>query len=433
MFKFSKLISAVIFCGTVPLWAGTYYVSIKGMDSWDGSKQRPWKTLQKAANRVSPGDTVYVEDGNYKPFHVTHSGEASSRIEFKAVGDSVLIYGYEAFAGGYAAISVLADYVTIDGFHIDVSAGNDAIRSRGIRVSGEGGAFLKGVVIRKNTVTNAGWVGITTSYAEGVVVEDNDVSNSKGQHGIYVANSADRPVIRRNRCHHNAQAGIQINADPEVAHEYGGNGVIRGAVVEGNIVYENGRTGAGALDFASIRDSLIINNLLYGNKAGGIVAWDDGEGEQYGSKNNRIFNNTVIQPLGAGHCLSLRHGSTGNIVKNNILIHVGAHDELSVDSSSLQGLDSDFNIMGRIQAANGGMLDLQNWQKAWRQDSHSKTSNVFELFQDAARNDYHLRLGSPAIGAGTSLTGVEVDIDGNRRARDHAYDIGAYEWVKPKN
>lgn len=414
------------------MWAGSFYVSTNGKDSWDGTKQWPLRTLQKAANRVSPGDTVYVEEGNYKPFHVTRAGNSASRIEFKAVSQSVYIDGYESFADGYAAITVLADYVTIDGFHVDVGARNDRVRSRGVRVSGEGHALRKGVVIRNNTVTNAGWVGITTSYAEGVVIEGNDVSASKGQHGIYVANSADQPVIRKNRCHDNAQAGIQINADPEVAREYGGDGIIRGAIVEGNFVYENGRAGAAAMDLASIRESLIINNLLFENHGGGIVAWDDEEGERYGSRNNKIFNNTVVQPIGSRSCLSLRHGSTANIIKNNILIHLGGNFGFSMDSSSFHGLESDFNVIGRIQAPNGESLNLRTWQTTWEKDIHSIESNVFEIFLDVAKNDYHLRPSSPAIDAGTPLTEVPEDIDGNRRPQGRAFDIGAYKWLNPK-
>src|SRR5262245_38237878 len=42
-----------------------YYVSPTGTDSNPGSETQPFKTIQKAADLVNPGDTVIVEDGIY--------------------------------------------------------------------------------------------------------------------------------------------------------------------------------------------------------------------------------------------------------------------------------------------------------------------------------------------------------------------------------
>ncbi len=46
-------------------FAATYYVSPTGSDSSSGSASAPFKTIQKAANIVNPGDTVIVKDGTY--------------------------------------------------------------------------------------------------------------------------------------------------------------------------------------------------------------------------------------------------------------------------------------------------------------------------------------------------------------------------------
>src|SRR5262249_31357167 len=43
----------------------TYYVSPTGSDSNPGSEAAPFKTIQKAADIVNPGDAVIVEDGVY--------------------------------------------------------------------------------------------------------------------------------------------------------------------------------------------------------------------------------------------------------------------------------------------------------------------------------------------------------------------------------
>src|SRR5262249_32953849 len=47
----------------------TYYVSPAGSDSNPGSEGAPFRTIQKAANTINPGDTVLVDDGVY-----TYSG-----------------------------------------------------------------------------------------------------------------------------------------------------------------------------------------------------------------------------------------------------------------------------------------------------------------------------------------------------------------------
>lgn len=413
--------------------ATTYHVSPEGKNSWPGNQSQPWRSLQKAADRVVAGDTVLVSDGVYKPFHVIRPGSSSARIEFKAVGKNVRINGYEFFDDREAAISVLADYVTIDGFSIDVGAKDGRVRSRGIRVSGEGGDFRKGDIVRNNVVRNAGWVGITTSYAEGVVIENNEVSDTKGQHGIYVANSADRPVVRRNRSHDNAEAGIQINGDRETAREYGGDGIISGAIVEGNIVYGNGRNGSAALDFASLQDSIVKNNLLYENQAGGIANSDNGDGAKYGCKNNKYLNNTVIQPRGARHALSLRHGSTGSLVLNNILIHLGVGDGLAVDPSSNDGLRSDYNALDRVEIPGGDLVTLDRWQRVWKQDIHSIEVASKDVFRNPSLKDYHLSLRSPAIDAGFSVREVTEDLEGNSRPLGRGSDMGAFEFVVQKN
>src|SRR5215510_2133589 len=47
----------------------TYYVSPTGSDSNSGTQDQPFRTIQRAADVVNPGNTVIVEDGVY-----TYSG-----------------------------------------------------------------------------------------------------------------------------------------------------------------------------------------------------------------------------------------------------------------------------------------------------------------------------------------------------------------------
>ena len=69
--------------------AKDYYVdSINGTDTWNfsGTQTKPFKTIQKAADNVSAGDTVYVLPGvYYGPINITKKGTEDAHIKFVAV------------------------------------------------------------------------------------------------------------------------------------------------------------------------------------------------------------------------------------------------------------------------------------------------------------------------------------------------------------
>ena len=58
--------------------SATYYVATSGNDGWLGTLAQPWRTIQKAANTLAPGDTALVRGGAYgPPVTVNVSGSAS--------------------------------------------------------------------------------------------------------------------------------------------------------------------------------------------------------------------------------------------------------------------------------------------------------------------------------------------------------------------
>ena len=418
--------------------AATLYVSGSGHDTnGDGSLNSPWRQIQRAINSTSftPGSEIIALDGDYQPFYVDKAGStAALRFTIRAAASNARVLGVVTYDGRPASIHVARSYVTIDGFIVDAQktvADTNGVRSRGIRVSGLPTAHVIDVRILNNKVSNAGWVGISTSYAENLLLEGNEISNTLGQHGVYVANSADGPVIRRNISHHNAWAGIQINADPATTvSDPPADGIISNALVEQNIVYANGAGGGGSFDFASIRNSRIINNLSYDNSGQGIVAWDDGFGDAFGSKNNLFANNTVVMPSGSTrHAFSIRNGSTGNTLRNNALIHLGSYnDSITIDPESLSGFSSNYNFVTQFEDASGNLVSLANWRNQTGQDMNSsvRTTSIFNNF---AARDFTLATGSAAIDAGTTVAQVTNDLLGVTRPQGLAFDVGAYEKV----
>src|SRR3990172_3086259 len=55
------------FLSTQSAYAGenTYYVAKNGSDLSPGTEEKPWLTIQKAADTILAGDTVYVKEGTY--------------------------------------------------------------------------------------------------------------------------------------------------------------------------------------------------------------------------------------------------------------------------------------------------------------------------------------------------------------------------------
>ena len=97
--------------------------------------------------------------------------------------------------------------------------------------------------------------------------------------------------ILNNISHDNASGGIQVNADAS----QGGPGTAQNLVIADNIIYNNGATGGGALNFDGLQNSVVENNLLYNNHSSGIVLYD-GDASA-GSIDNIVVNNTVVQAV----------------------------------------------------------------------------------------------------------------------------------------
>ena len=104
----------------------TYYVSPTGSDSSNGSAGAPFKTIQKAANIVNPGDTVIVKDGVYSDtdndgriVNITRGGTSSAWITFSAENRlGAVLDGNNNATDWCFLLGLNAKYLTIEGFDI---------------------------------------------------------------------------------------------------------------------------------------------------------------------------------------------------------------------------------------------------------------------------------------------------------------------------
>src|SRR6185436_21184604 len=130
---------------------------------------------------------------------------------------------------------------TIDGFEV-----SGAPRS-GIAILGnmDDGSDARDVIIQNNHSHHNGGPtaagrhdGIFSGFALNLTIQDNEVHNVT-EHGIYVSNAADNPIIRRNHVYDTTVNCAQINADLST----GGDGLISGWLIEGNVMHGCGSAG----------------------------------------------------------------------------------------------------------------------------------------------------------------------------------------------
>lgn len=397
----------------------TFYVdAATGSDiTGDGSAGQPWQSIQHAANQVGPGDTVLINPGSYGGgITIDTSGLATAPITFKGNGAGVIIEG----SGGErdAFFITEADYIIVDRLTIQ-----HADRA-GLRIS-----LSDHVTIRNCTfVDNVRW-GIFTDFSDYTVIENSESSGAEVEHGIYISNSSDYPTIRNNRLHHNHANGLHMNGDIS----QGGDGIISGALVESNVIYENGTGGGSGINMDGVTNSIVRNNLLYDNHASGISLYQIDGGS--GSQNNRILNNTIIVPSDARWAINIPDTvDTGNQIFNNILLNQHSwKGSILIAEPDLAGFQSDYNIVvnrfntNGYDADNTNGLGLAGWQ-ALGYDTHSIVATANDIFVDAAAKDFRLKAGGPAVDAGSALPDVLTDLDGHSRPAGLGYDIGAYEY-----
>lgn len=406
--------------------ATNYYVATSGNDNNSGSQMLPWRTLQHAVDTIVPGDTILVQSGTYVGCRIGKSGQAGAVCTLKAdTGATVLINAPGSANRHTSNIEVenfngTLSYWVIDGFEVSGAP------RYGIDLRDTDHMTVQNCYVHNSTVT-----GIFLAFCYHPLIQNNQ-SASNGEHGIYQSNSGDFPTIRGNTLHHNFSAGIHMNGDRNFTP---GDGIISFALVEKNVIYENGAPpgGGSGINCDGVSDSVIINNLLYNNHASGIslYAIDGAEG----SSRNKVYNNTIVMAVDGRWCINIPAAAegqpdpVGNKVKNNILYTPHTfRGSISTYSNAASGFESDYNtVVNRFSTDEGDTnMSLVAWQ-ALGYDLHSAISTPAALFVNPATFDFHLKAGSPAVDAGTPLAEVTQDLDGIPRPQGSAYDTGSFE------
>ncbi|MGC1870607.1 MAG: right-handed parallel beta-helix repeat-containing protein [Acidobacteriaceae bacterium] len=366
------------------------YVSTHGSDSNPGTKDKPFLTVQRAADVAKPGDTINLRGGKYcERLAVTSSGNASQGfITFRSEpGETAMLDGscLTPEVGDSPMVALRnVSYVKIE--HLEIGSYKTADRTRvpaGIRVYGHGSH----IEILDNNVHNieqtypgregpgrgANGFGIAvygtdaTSPITDLIVDGNEVHNLQtgSSESLVLNGNVTNFRVTRNRVHNNNNIGIDIIGFERTAPDPSVDRARDGIVAEnhvyditsrGNPAYGNDANSDGiyvdggtrvviernivnnvdfGIELASEhfhRDTSYIiarNNLIYSCHTAGISI--GGYDEKRGSTHDTVIVNNTLYKNDAWHTgtgeIQMQFYLRNNVFKNNI-VYIGDSDRV---------------------------------------------------------------------------------------------------------
>jgi hypothetical protein len=459
-------------------------------------------TLQAASDAARGGDLVVVLPGRYEGFTVDDRPLAGDEryVHFQALGHVVIDAPTPRDGARWMIYVRAAHHVILEGFELQ-GRGAPGVEDSpgpwaGIMLDGDfgfSGRLTHHVIVAGNRSHHHRMWGLHATDTRTVLLQDNVFAASAREHGAYVSDGSDDYVIRRNVFFGNHASGLQVNLDPEASleelrkhaalrgHPAGEGrawalGLLREAdriygprsypdgrgerfLIEDNVMNENGAAGGGALNLAGMSDSLIQNNLLYGNRAHGIAQWDNQNpydrelaepgpraaaevtGPEalptWGCQRNVVRNNTVIMAAPRRAAFQAVRGSWGSVLANNVFIN----DEpasVEVSSSAVYRMEFGPNVVRDVALTDGAeaLLGLARARPDRLVTGVTRARFAAEvrrygeepwllpdLRPNPARPDFHPRRGSPLLhGTGDPAQLPPRDLDGAPRA---GADMGA--------
>ncbi|MEP7377988.1 MAG: right-handed parallel beta-helix repeat-containing protein [Chloroflexota bacterium] len=431
---------------TAPPGSNPYYVAPTGSDANPGTLAAPWKTLQKAADTVPAGATVYLRAGTYGSFVMRRSGTAAAPITFTAYGsEKPVVDGYGV--AQYTIKIVGAAYVRVTGLTIRGSSG-PAYNSAGI--TAESSSYID---ISDNLITaNKVW-GVRSFSSTYVTIDGNEVSHNAV--GIYVGRAGQGTLVTDNLVHHNDK--MIVNTADIADDDAGGEGIalvmttgsvtVRGNSIWGNraVSYDYGYDG-GAFSVFGASNWTITDNTIWDNR----TVLESGTDANKTPCNNGRFTRNVIYgatTVDVSKGMILRCASN-TIVANNtfhdlqVFVFDISHNKggwgasidglqivnniIWVTSGKAYGIETwplpasvviDYNLVynsGSGYVATvvgiGGTTSLDTFSSWTGFEVHGIV--VSPGFVNAAAHDYHLTAGSPALDSGRNVPGVTDSYSG---------------------
>lgn len=367
-------------------------------------------------------------------------------IHFKAIGQPGDVVINQASPNRDWMILLRATHhVVIQGFNLaghNMPGIDPASPRAGIMLDGDFGLTGKQthhIVIIDNFSHNHRKWGLHSRDTHTVLIQNNLFALSAMEHSAYVSDGSDNYVIRRNVFFGSNASGLQCNLDTVssfhdlirnpllkdyrkeeptrkwalgliklATEKFGENNFPDGRginfIIEDNVINENGKAGAGSLNLAGLQDSLIQNNLIYGNYNHGIAQWGDANPYDqsyvepgptssdkvkgpldlplWGCHGNLIRNNTVLMSNPGRAAMQCRDGSWGTRTRNNIFIN-DKQSSIEVDNASIYKLDSSDSVINTLT-----YTDIQDGMKGLAINLPEGAKTISGITQEQAASEF---------------------------------------------
>jgi parallel beta-helix repeat protein len=414
--------------------ATNYYISPSGSDSGNNglTQTTPFKNIQRGADLVNAGDTVFVMNGTYtnscaqcNVVYINRAGTAAKWIVFMPLAGHTPLISFNGWQG--FAIAPRAAYIEIKNFTVRGNNANITLSAalnqpascanpsgtvdpiyngNGIASDGrfDGTNHPHHIRILNNTIYDCGGGGISAIQSDYVTIENNVVYNNSwytiyGASGIscwqnwnYDNLAGYHFIIRNNRCYGN-QLFVPWIGTCTISD---GNGII---------IDDSRNTQNGSILGVYTGKVLVANNICYQNGGSGI--------HTYLADNVDIVNNTTYRNSQSTATRGeLFANSSGNIrILNNIIVPIT--NEPANENYMNTNLTSDYNCY--FNTSNITVLNSHDL----RMDPKLTDPSVF---------NFQLQSTSPCRDAGTATAAPTTDFNGVSRPQGTGFDMGAYEF-----
>lgn len=414
----------VLACPPVFAQGSTYYVATSGDDANPGTQAAPWRTVAKAAQTLTAGQTAIVRGGTYNERLISfaYSGSAGNPITIKAAtGETPVIDA--GFTTSFPPDGIgEAPVFTIDNRHHITLDGLTIRRGRTANVFIADDWPTTDITIQNCTLEdfttgdNAASIYVNTNAAR-IVIKDNVIRGRQGDLRANVANG----IILFN-------AGDVTIANNEIANLVQGISYKHSLDRTDRVVVENNRI-HDITDFGMLwskKDAIIRNNLFYrtGLTPGHPAILVFQEAAPCGSlvsSGNQILHNTIVD-ISAGITVTRSTacaGAINTLIRDNLVFDYsnGEYRGLAVmpyRSLSGNGTRLEHNLIAssKLSGAHAfvgpsSYVTLPNLPASIAQANNLTTSPVFV---NAAARDYTLAANSPGKGAASDGTDIGAAI-----------------------
>lgn len=291
-------------------FATTYYVAKNGSDLNPGTEVEPWRTIQKAAQTLKPGDTVLIRQGVYEE-KVTpaRSGTKDNYITYRNHDSEAVVIDAQ---NGVRDVCIRVDgkqYLQFIGLRL-----TGASRTSGLSAGFHASDPSENLLLENITADNNRF-GILLHGKNAPVSRvtiRNCIAKGNAGHGIFLYGRSSDIVVGPNN-HVFSNSGEQYTFGIEIGTEYPGNqlGGTRNIVVFDNEIDHNGMQGIRTWNAVNV---LVKNNYSHHNGATGIQI-EDGS-ENIVIENNRCEYNAQTYEYESGIWI---HATKNAVVSRNFL------------------------------------------------------------------------------------------------------------------